>query len=78
MDSSEKKCYRKIQLPGIFASSPGAREISFISGSLLDDQGGITCRYHSASTLVRRYFAGTGTPLIDDPNPQIYFLDQRV
>ena len=44
MDSSEKKtCYRNIQLPGGFASFPGAREVSSISGSLPDDPGGITC-----------------------------------
>ena len=44
MDSSEKKnCYRNIQLPGGFASFPGVREVSSISGSLPDDPGGITC-----------------------------------
>ena len=44
MDSSEKKtCYRNIRLPGDFASFPGAREVSSISGSLPDDPGGITC-----------------------------------
>ena len=44
MDSSEKKtCYRNIQLPGGFASFPGAREVSSISGSLPNDPGGITC-----------------------------------
>ena len=43
MDRSEKKtCYRNIQLPGGFASFPGAQEVSSISGSLLDDPGGIT------------------------------------
>ena len=31
MDSSEKKhCYRNIQLPGGFASFPGAREVSHV------------------------------------------------
>ena len=39
----KKKLYRNIQLPGVFASFPGAREISSISGSLPDDPGGITC-----------------------------------
>ena len=44
MDSVEKKtCYRNIQLPGGFASFPGAREVSSISRSLPDDPGGITC-----------------------------------
>ena len=45
MDRSEKKktCYRNIQLPGGFASFPGAPEVSFISGSLPDNPGGITC-----------------------------------
>ena len=43
MDSSEKNYYRNIELPGVFASFPGAREISSISGSLPDDPGGITC-----------------------------------
>ena len=44
MDSSEKKtCFRNIQLPGGFASCPGAREVSSISGILPDDPGGITC-----------------------------------
>ena len=39
----KKNCYRNIQLPGGFASFPGAREVSSISGSLPDDPGGITC-----------------------------------
>ena len=40
---SEKNCYRNTQLLGGFASFPGAREVSSISGSLPDDPGGITC-----------------------------------
>ena len=43
----KKTCYRNIQLPGGFASFPGAREVSSISGSLPDDPGGITCMYNS-------------------------------
>ena len=39
----KKNCYRNIQLPGGFASFPGAREVSSISGRLPDDPGGITC-----------------------------------
>ena len=58
MDSVEKKtCYRNIQLPGGFASFPGAREVSSISGSLPDDPGGITCMIHSFSVSVVGFFA---------------------
>ena len=59
MDSSEKKtCYRNIQLPGGFASFPGAREVSSISGSLPDDPGGITCMDNIVMCLEDEYIHG--------------------
>ena len=75
MDSSEKNYYRNIELPGVFASFPGAREISSISGSLPDDPGGITCMlfaFLNEETLLK-----TGSTLIkfasrDSERPKLY------
>ena len=64
----KKNCYRNIQLPGGFASFPGAREVSSISGSLPDDPGGNTCMHHY---LQQKYLL---RHKVENPVPEHTFL----